>query len=167
MGALLIVVVAGGIIIQWRQLRETTDTITEIGTITVDRASDTASDVTDRIINSVSSNLRIARYILEGAREAIENAVEQILSQENCTNERSRELQDEVNYRCKRLSFSCSAGESCAETKSKMRRAENCARARRRINQECYGGGDRGHQTAERLAREAAERCRRLIRENC
>jgi len=53
-GVLLIAVGAAGIIIQWR---ETTDTITEIGRITVDWASDTASDVTDRIINSVSSNL--------------------------------------------------------------------------------------------------------------
>jgi hypothetical protein len=85
----------------------------------------------------------------------------------DCTRERWRALQDEVDRRCKTLPFSCREGESCAETKSKMRRAEKCAQARERINKECFRGGDPEHRRQAKNARTAQKRCRKLIKKNC
>jgi len=85
----------------------------------------------------------------------------------DCTEQRWRQLQEDVDKRCKKVSFSCKKGESCPETKSKMRRAEKCAKARETINKECFRGGDPGHKRAAKNARRAQKRCRKLIKKNC
>ena len=79
-GVLLIAVGAVGIIINWKSI---TGTVTEIGTIAVDWASDTARDVTDRIIDAVSQTGLVARNILEGAKGAIEEVVRSVLRAES------------------------------------------------------------------------------------
>ncbi len=85
----------------------------------------------------------------------------------DCTVERCGELQTEVNKRCKTVKFRCKKGDSCNKTKGNMRRAERCAKARDKINDECYRGGDKDHKKAADDARKAAENCRQLIKDNC
>jgi len=79
-GVLLVAVGAVGIIINWKSI---TGTVTEIGTIAVDWASDTARDVTDRIIDAVSQTGLVARNILEGAKGAIEEVIRSVLRSES------------------------------------------------------------------------------------
>jgi Novel toxin 16 len=82
----------------------------------------------------------------------------------DCTEERHDGLQDEVTRQCKRLPRGCTPGMGKAELKRNAMRNERCARARDRMNNECFGGGDAGHQQAARLAWEAAQRCWDLYR---
>lgn len=78
----------------------------------------------------------------------------------DCTEERHDALQAEVERHCKVLPRSCRPGMSKAQLKRQAFRNWRCARARDRMNNECYGGaGDPGHQRAAQLAWEAYWRC--------
>jgi hypothetical protein len=82
----------------------------------------------------------------------------------NCTAERHRELQDEVDRDCKVLPRACDEDQDCQELKRNRFRNERCAASRDKINKECFGGGDRGHRQAAAEARKAAEKCAEFYR---
>lgn len=77
----------------------------------------------------------------------------------DCTEERHDALQAEVERQCKNLPRSCRPGMGKAQLKRQAFRNWRCARARDQVNQECFGGGDAGHQRAAQLAWEAYWRC--------
>ncbi len=77
----------------------------------------------------------------------------------DCTEERHEALQAEVERDCKNLPRSCRPGMGKAQLKRQAFRNWRCARARDQVNQECFGGGDAGHQRAAQLAWEAYWRC--------
>lgn len=76
MGKLFIIVGATGIIVNWQQINGRVAKLIEVG---VNWATDTASDVTDRLINGVARTGAIGRGILGRVRGAIENVVRGIL----------------------------------------------------------------------------------------
>lgn len=61
----------------------------------------------------------------------------------------------------------CTGAESCSRLQQKIRRNQLCAQHRRTINDQCYEGGDSGHQIAERDARRAQANCMAIYREKC
>ncbi|CAN5331827.1 hypothetical protein BH23BAC1_BH23BAC1_17810 [soil metagenome] len=85
----------------------------------------------------------------------------------DCTEERHRELQDEVDRQCKKNKRACDSSQDCATLKSYKRRNEKCARARKKINKECFNGGDPGHRQAEKEAERAAKKCEEIYRNKC
>jgi hypothetical protein len=85
----------------------------------------------------------------------------------DCTKERHRELQDDVDDKCSRLPRGCTEDMDCRQLERNRFRNERCARARDRINNECFKGGDPGHKAAALAAWRAAENCRELYRRKC
>jgi hypothetical protein len=101
-------------------------------------------------------------------QEDVETPVEQSMKPPgDCTEERHRELQDDVNYKCSRLPRGCTDDMDCRQLKRNWYRNERCARARDRINNECFKGGDRGHRDAALAAWRAAANCREIYRRKC
>jgi len=86
---------------------------------------------------------------------------------QTCTNEVADQLQEEVDKQCKELPRACSETDDCRTLRRNWFRNERCARARERINEECFGGGDPGHREAAAAARRAEENCRELYRRKC
>jgi hypothetical protein len=78
-----------------------------------------------------------------------------------CDPNTHRNLQDRVNYTCKRSGpRSCSAqGLSCGEIQTRISRNAACIDARNAINNHCYGGGDAGHREAVDIAINASQAC--------
>ena len=76
-GTILVIVSATGIIINWKDI---TGNLTELGNIAIDWVTDTASDVTDKIIDKLSQGVGIARGVLERSRETIEGVVRRIVA---------------------------------------------------------------------------------------
>ena len=76
-GTILVIVSAAGIIINWKDI---TGNLTEVTTIAIDWVTDTASDVTSKIIDKLSQGVGIARGVLEKARGAIEGVVSHIFA---------------------------------------------------------------------------------------
>jgi RHS repeat-associated protein len=76
----------------------------------------------------------------------------------NCSAAMHSFLQGLVNFWCSKPHH-CSPSDSCPENKLKIKVASNCATARRNINQQCYNGGDAGHQIAEEQAKNAVRNC--------
>lgn len=62
---------------------------------------------------------------------------------------------------------SCSPDDRCNMLREKIRRNQLCAQYRRNINDKCYAGGNAGHKTAERQAREAQANCMAMHRAKC
>ncbi len=94
-GTILIIVGATGLIINWKDI---TGNLTELGTIAVDWVTDTASDVTDKIIDKLSQGTGIARGILEKFRQTIEDYLrDTIFSSESQSDEgESKERVDDA-----------------------------------------------------------------------
>lgn len=84
-----------------------------------------------------------------------------------CTKERHRKLQDDVNSKCKRLPRGCTPDMNCRQLRRNWYRNERCARARDLINNECFKGGDPGHTGAAAAAWRAAQNCREMYRRKC
>jgi Domain of unknown function (DUF4157)/Novel toxin 16 len=86
----------------------------------------------------------------------------------NCIQGIHDELQRAVKAWCDHPSGrACTGDESCHRLVQKIRRNQLCAQHRRRINEECYDGGDLGHRIAERDARNAQANCMALYRAKC
>ncbi|MGH9022917.1 MAG: RHS repeat-associated core domain-containing protein, partial [Acidimicrobiia bacterium] len=66
----------------------------------------------------------------------------------NCTPIRHATLQLAVNTACKSGPSACTASQTCAQLKANMATNLACAVARNQINNQCYGGGNPGHQQA-------------------
>jgi hypothetical protein len=91
-----------------------------------------------------------------------------------------RDMQDKVDRACDpglEISRKCVGppkkleGEELAEycERLKLNRAQNeaCRKARVEINRVCYGGGDKGHKKGADQAREARDKCDKLLAEHC
>jgi hypothetical protein len=86
----------------------------------------------------------------------------------NCSGPKHAYLQFQVNFWCQwQGTRSCSPADSCDENKRKLRANSRCADARRAINQQCYNGGDAGHQIAEEEAKNAVRNCIALQAQCC
>jgi Domain of unknown function (DUF4157)/Novel toxin 16 len=84
----------------------------------------------------------------------------------DCAEDRHRTLQDDINFKCKRLPRGCTPDMGCRQLKRNWYRNERCARARDQMNSECFKGGDPGHKQAASAAWLAAQNCRELYRKN-
>jgi len=82
----------------------------------------------------------------------------------NCTEEEHRRLQNEVNRQCKQLPRACRESDDCRTLKRSWHRNERCAKAREKINDKCFNGGDAGHRRAAQEARRAEANCREIYR---
>jgi hypothetical protein len=82
----------------------------------------------------------------------------------DCTPERHRELQDAIDRACKERPSACREGMTKRQLRRNALRNERCARARERLNEECFRGGNEGHRNAARGYRAAAEWCWELYR---
>lgn len=67
----------------------------------------------------------------------------------NCSRSRHRYMQDIVDNVCKPDPGKCIPGEKCADMANKMAKHQACAEARKNINDECFNGGDKDHQTEQ------------------
>ena len=84
-----------------------------------------------------------------------------------CTPDKCRDLQKEVKRLCDQKRACTEKPQmSCKVAKTYVDRNNACANARRKINNECFKGGDSGHRKAENNARQAAAKCRDIIRKN-
>lgn len=54
---------------------------------------------------------------------------------------------------------------SCKVARTYVKKNEECANSRRKINDECFNGGDKGHKKAEGDARQAARNCKKIIKD--
>lgn len=78
----------------------------------------------------------------------------------NCDPDRHGQLQSRVNDVCKNAGQrSCVQANSCEILGTKMARAVECIDARSRINDECFGGGDSGHNQAVTQERNLHNNC--------
>jgi hypothetical protein len=81
-----------------------------------------------------------------------------------CTLERRNQLQDRVRQFCD--AGACGKDvTTCRQIAAGARLSQSCIAARRQINDECYGGGDRAHKGAVRDAIAALNNCRDLWRQ--
>jgi Novel toxin 16 len=80
-------------------------------------------------------------------------------AQGNCTPQRHAELQAAVTAACKVESRACDYTQDCATLEANYSKNIACAEAREAINDECFFGGDPGHQQAAQEARRAAHKC--------
>ncbi|MFO0972941.1 MAG: RHS repeat-associated core domain-containing protein [Phycisphaerae bacterium] len=82
-----------------------------------------------------------------------------------CPEEYRRMLQDNVDVACQPPTGprKCTSSMSLVELLDNLRRFELCAAARDRINNECYDGGDAGHQEGANNARNGAANCREKL----
>lgn len=86
----------------------------------------------------------------------------------NCIQGVHDELQRAVKAWCDHPSGrACTGDESCARLQQKIRRNQMCAQARKKINDQCYDGGDAGHNIAQRDARRAQANCMAAYRAKC
>lgn len=82
-------------------------------------------------------------------------------SRGDCTDSEHRQLQAEVNERCKNRPRGCSGTHSLAELEERIANNAACIAARQRINHRCFRGGDAGHQEAVMGAVNALRICHR------
>lgn len=82
-----------------------------------------------------------------------------------CKRKRQRELQNEVEHYCRNLQ-KCKGYESCNSLLNGRNHYANCVTARKNINNECFFGGDAGHQQAADSAYAGQQRCDDLYVKN-
>jgi RHS repeat-associated protein len=81
-----------------------------------------------------------------------------------CSGIRWATLQGAVDSTCKTgASSACNPTQTCTELKANFALNTACAAARTCLNNECYNGGDAGHQQAAANASRAAAKCAALI----
>lgn len=105
----------------------------------------------------------------------IEKAQAFLVDTGDCTYERHRELQNQVDDACKISGqpYKCTQwnpNDPALDCEQWWRQHElnlTCAEARHNINTECYKGGDPTHQREEELAVERAKECGELIAKFC
>ncbi|NJM97348.1 MAG: hypothetical protein HC800_09365 [Phormidesmis sp. RL_2_1] len=86
----------------------------------------------------------------------------------NCTSARHSSLQKQVKALCDRGSLSrrCTpATKGCNRLSQRIKLNVLCGNARRKINEECYAGGNAGHIRAQNDAYKAAAACRKQWKE--
>ena len=85
----------------------------------------------------------------------------------NCSENRHSSLYAPVSWSCKGggVGQRCHTGMSCGELRENKGKQMACFEARSKINNECFGGGNPGHQQKQGDAWNAALRCDEAIRE--
>lgn len=84
----------------------------------------------------------------------------------DCTEERYEELRNDKKGKCE-IPFSCNEHLSCIRLKSYRARADRCARARKAIADECFGGFNERHQREYDAVRRAEENCAFFYHRKC
>ncbi len=86
----------------------------------------------------------------------------------NCEQYEHDQIQKLVKQWCDHSSGrACNEGDSCNRLRQKIKRNQQCAKFRKKINDLCYEGGDEGHRTAEREARNAQRTCMAFYVKKC
>ena len=81
----------------------------------------------------------------------------------NCDPEKWRQLQDDVNEKCKSTPSRCKGGMSRAELLANLETNRSCARARDTINKKCFAGGDLVHRDSAIDAWGSVARCESIL----
>jgi hypothetical protein len=81
----------------------------------------------------------------------------------DCTKEKHRALQDEVNRACKGQKMKCTQNQDCVTLETNLMHFEDCIRARQAIMDQCFRGGDDDHRRELDRTREGYQRCKDLI----
>jgi hypothetical protein len=84
-----------------------------------------------------------------------------------CEPDRRGELQAEVNRQCKGGWSGCKGNWPCGDLWDYWGGWQACADARKQVNDECYGGGDKSHRGRADNAQRAADRCREFYDKHC
>lgn len=85
-----------------------------------------------------------------------------------CTKEEHYQLQQVVNTACSpAIIRACKKGQDCDLLRENLRKFEACIKARREINDKCFGGGDSGHNEAITIMTNGAENCKTIIKQDC
>lgn len=85
----------------------------------------------------------------------------------DCTPEKHRALQDDVNQKCKSEKRSCKGVNDCATLLANWGKNMDCVNARQLVATICFKGGDEGHRTAIVDALNAAAYCMARYTGNC
>lgn len=85
----------------------------------------------------------------------------------DCTKEKHRELQKEVNRACKGQKMSCEPWQDCVTLERNLMLFEDCIRARQAIMDQCFRGGDQAHRNELANTRRGHRNCADLIDCNC
>ncbi|MFN9736938.1 MAG: RHS repeat domain-containing protein, partial [Pseudomonadota bacterium] len=80
-----------------------------------------------------------------------------------CPDGYRRRLQDEINASCKPDPGKCLHGEACDSVADKFCRHDDCATKRKKMNDNCFKGGNRGHQIEYAKRRQMADVCAGLF----
>lgn len=85
-----------------------------------------------------------------------------------CTKEEHYQLQQVVNTACSpAIIRACKKGQDCDLLRENLRKFEACIKARKDINDKCYGGGDPGHNEQIANMTNGAKNCISIIKEDC
>jgi len=85
-----------------------------------------------------------------------------------CTKEEHYQLQQVVNAACSpAIIRACKKGQDCGLLRENLRKFEACIKARREINDKCFGGGDPGHNEQISNMANGANNCISIIKEDC
>jgi Novel toxin 16 len=79
----------------------------------------------------------------------------------SCTVSQHRTLQDAVENQCG-AAKACSGTDNQAALNSKIGQISRCIDARKNINNTCYAGGDRGHNTEIAQRQSSIDNCKKL-----
>lgn len=86
----------------------------------------------------------------------------------DCTKDQHYQLQQVVNKACSpAIIRACEKGQDCDLLRENLRKFEACIKAREEINNTCFKGGDTGHIIQIGLMQGGADRCNRIIKEDC
>jgi len=97
-------------------------------------------------------------------QELIEQINKALSNPRTCSDLRYKELKDRIRNECKVPPISaCASGDDCDTLRAKKARFLACAAARDAMNQECFGGGDNGHQDQANQMRNGANNCQPFI----
>lgn len=85
----------------------------------------------------------------------------------DCTKEKHRALQQEVNRACKGQKMRCEPWDDCVTLERNLMLFEDCIKARRAIMDQCFKGGDDDHLNQLELVLRGHRRCVGFIDCNC
>jgi RHS repeat-associated protein len=130
-------------------------------TITIDNTPPQTFWIPDWVCNFVSCSTQSVPISSPISPTAARNCPNP--SQPYCPEGLQQSLQNVVNYSCKPYPPQCRPGDSCGSMETRLIQFQSCAAARAAINNQCFGGGDRGHQMAYTRARQDQAICQGLL----
>ena len=85
------------------------------------------------------------------------------LCKQTCSDERLAQLTKDVTDKCKGKLETCLDDDPYWVLKNKWNTFNECAKARRRRERECLGGGDKGHVKQIKTVEEGRKNCDRIL----